>query len=157
MNVSAIHSNLTDSHSDSGATNGTDIAHPFILLSISERCSVLSTGFAGISAVTGVANYIATIIKNQSDAHQCAVRSGNVDGVNYQYSASGRNCDTTSEQKTINAAVQKAINFMNDRNVNQTCFELTHGGTWKGHLQVAARNRQIIDRKCDSVIYNIGI
>ncbi|KAL8691486.1 MAG: hypothetical protein Q9218_003295 [Villophora microphyllina] len=142
---------------DTQGTNTTDIAHPIVLLSITERCAIISTGFAGISAAAAVANYIATIIKNQSDAHACGTRSGNVDGVNYQYSASGRNCDTTSEQKTVNSAVRKAVDYMNSQNVNQACFQLTHGGTWKGLLQIAAQNRQIIGGKCDSVTYNINI
>lgn len=111
----------------------------------------------GISAVAAVGNYIATIIKTQSDNHKCDVTSRYVDGVSYQYSASGRNCDTTSEQKTINAALQRGINYMNSKSVNQACVQLTHGGTWKGLLQLADANLQIINNKCNDVSYNINI
>ncbi|KAL8678581.1 MAG: hypothetical protein Q9186_005084 [Xanthomendoza sp. 1 TL-2023] len=138
-------------------TNKTKITPPIIALSIQEKAAIISTGFDGILAATGIATYIALVIKNMSDEHRCAVKSGHVDGVNYQYSASGRNCDTTSQQKTVNDAVQKAIKFMNSQNVNQACFQLTHGGTWKGLLQLAAGGREIINNKCESVAYDIVI
>ncbi|KAI4253339.1 MAG: hypothetical protein LQ352_003749 [Teloschistes flavicans] len=142
---------------DTQGTNSTEITHPTILLSISEKAAIISNGIAAISAATAVAAYISTIIKAQSDNHSCDVRSGNIDDVNYQYSATGRNCDTTSEQKTVDAAVNKAIAFMNGQKVDQACFLLTHGGTWKGYLQLAANGRQIIGGKCTSVSYPINI
>ncbi|KAI4169708.1 MAG: hypothetical protein LQ346_008941 [Caloplaca aetnensis] len=135
------------------------LVEPVILLSITETCAIIGAGAAGISAVAAVGNFLATIIKNQSDDHRCDVISESIQpqGVSYQYSASGRNCDTTSEQKTINAALKRAINFMNSHNANQACFKLTHGGTWKGLLQIAAANRPIIEGKCNSVTYDINI
>ncbi|KAI4107441.1 MAG: hypothetical protein L6R37_001672 [Teloschistes peruensis] len=142
---------------DAPGANRTEIAHPVVLLSISEKAAIISNGIAAISAATAVASYVSHLIKQQSDNHSCGVISGNIDHVNYQYSATGRNCDTTSEQKTVDSAVNKAIDFMNGKNVNQACFLLTHGGTWKGYLQLAANGRQIIGGKCTSVSYPINI
>ncbi|KAI4200124.1 MAG: hypothetical protein LQ350_004163 [Teloschistes chrysophthalmus] len=142
---------------DGPGANRTEIAHPIVLLTIVERAQILATGAAAITAATAVAAYISTRIKQQSDNHSCGVISGNIDHVNYQYSATGRNCDTTSQQKTVDDALNRAIAFMNGKNVNQACFLLTHGGTWKGYLQLAANGRQIIGGKCASVSYPITI
>lgn len=79
------------------------------------------------------------------------------DSVQYQYTASGRHCDTTSELKTIDASVKKAITFMHNKNVNDACFKLTHGGTWKGLLQLAGGDARIVNYKCLSVPYTFAI
>ena len=126
-------------------------------LSIELYCAIISTGAASIQAVTAVATYISSLVKTQSDDHVCAVISGNVDGVHYQYSASGRNCDTTSEQKTIDAAVKKGLVFMQNEQVNDACFQLTHGGTWRGLLQLAVGKANIENQKCLHETYDIKI
>ena len=110
-----------------------------------------------ISSIAAVATYITSIIKEQSDKKSCAVISGTIEDLHYQYSAHGRNCDTTSESKTVNAAVDHALNYMVDQKVDAACFQLTHGGTWKGYLQVAGPNEKIINNKCVSVSYPIEI
>lgn len=150
---------LTNPNSDLVA-NSTGFVPPHILLSIEERCAILSTGFTGVLASGApaiFANYIASKIKAQSDNHSCAVISGNVDGVNYQYSASGRHCDTTSEEKTIRSAVTKGLEYMKNHNYDAACFQLTHGGTWKGLLQIAVGNEHIVNGKCNVVAYNVSI
>ncbi|KAF2105606.1 hypothetical protein BDV96DRAFT_677279 [Lophiotrema nucula] len=80
-------------------------------------------------------------------------------GVNYQYHAasSGSNCDTTAESKTVQAAIESGINFMNTHNINQACFNMDHGGTWQGLLQLAAGGTAIINNKCDSVTYTLTV
>ncbi len=93
----------------------------------------------------------------QSDSHSCALISGNVDGLHYQFQASGRHCDTTAELKTINDALQRARTYMVKHGVNDGCFELGHGGTWKGLLQFAAGNGHIINNKCSNVPYPINL
>ena len=67
-----------------------------------------------IATISSPAAYFATTIKARSNAGSCAVISGDVDGIGYQYQAttSGPNCDTTSEQKTNDAAVTTALSFM---------------------------------------------
>jgi hypothetical protein len=69
--------------------------------------------------------------------------------VNHQYHAAttGKNCDTTAETKTINNAVSRALEFMQTHNTNQACFNMQHGGTWRGLLQVASGDRTIINGK----------
>ncbi|KAL9578304.1 MAG: hypothetical protein Q9212_005801 [Teloschistes hypoglaucus] len=142
---------------DVQGVNRTQIAQPVVLLKITERAGIIANGAAVISAAAAVASYISMLIKQQSDNHSCGVISGNIDHVNYQYSATGRNCDTTSEQKTVDDAIKRALAFMTSQNVNQACFQLTHGGTWKGYLQLASNGRQIIGGKCDSISYPITI
>lgn len=107
----------------------------------------------------GIASYVATMIKNQSDKNSCGVISGTVDSISYQYSvkSTGPNCDTTAELKTIQDAVQRGIDFMNTHNINQACFDLTHGGTWKGLLQLAAPGQTIVNYKCLSVTYTLTV
>ncbi|KAG6989874.1 hypothetical protein G7Y79_00062g093520 [Physcia stellaris] len=136
-----------------------DRATDIELLSIQDKCSIISAASGVVIAagqVPGIVNWISGLIKKASDDHSCAIISGNIGGVNYQYQASGRNCDTTSEQKTVNAAVQKAIKYMNGH-AYQACFKFTHGGTWTGKLQIAAQNRPIIAGICDNAPYSITI
>jgi hypothetical protein len=40
-------------------------------------------------------------------------------------------------------------------NVNQACFNMQHGGTWKGLLQLASSDKTIINNRCDDVAYTI--
>lgn len=142
------------------AVNSTAFEPPHVLLSISEKCAILNTGFNGIIATSGIvaaAYYVSQIIETQSDNHSCDLISGYVDGLHYQYSASGRNCDTTAELKTVNDAVQAATKLMAQRGVNDACFQLTHGGTWKGLLQLAAGSGAIIQNRCSFVAYTINV
>ena len=146
-----ISAEANECHSDV-AFNG-----PVEDLSIELYCAIISTGAASIQAIAAAATYISSLVKTQSNNHACAVISGNVDGVHYQYSASGRNCDTTSEQKTIDAAVKKGLVFMQDEQVNDACFELMHGGTWRGLLQLAVGKASIENQKCLHEKYDIRI
>ncbi|KAH7392125.1 hypothetical protein DE146DRAFT_757869 [Phaeosphaeria sp. MPI-PUGE-AT-0046c] len=126
---------------------------------IDEKVAIIAAGAAVISIVAPVATYISTVIKAQSDANTCGIISGSIDGVGYQYHAAttGKNCDTTSELKTIDAAVTKALNFMQTNGINQACFNMQHGGTWRGLLQLASNERTIINNKCDTVTFTLTI
>lgn len=55
---------------------------------------------------------------------------------NYYYEASGRNCDTTAEIKTIVSALDDAWEGMGS--LSAVCMTLDHGGTWRGLLGVSA-------------------
>ena len=79
--------------------------------------------------------------------------------VNYQYHAAttGKKCDTTAEIKTIKSALEKALDFMTKGSYNQACFSLSHGGTWKGLLQLAGKDIEIKNGVCDGLTYNINI
>ena len=126
-------------------------------LSITEKAAILSNGAAIIQSVAATIAAIASTIKDASDNKSCAVISGNINGVQYQYSASGRNCNTTSQEKTIKAAVDRAITFMKNQNVDAACFQLTHGGTWKGLLQIATGGERIVNNKCLGISFPINV
>ncbi|RYN78282.1 hypothetical protein AA0120_g10958 [Alternaria tenuissima] len=129
-------------------------------LTIEEQVAILGAGSMVALNVNAIATYVSNLMKAQSEANTCGVISGTVDGVNYQYHAAttGKNCDTTAETKTMNDAVALALEFMQTHNINQACFNMQHGGTWRGLLQLAtSSDRTIINGKCDSVTYTLTV
>ncbi|CAN9092445.1 unnamed protein product [Alternaria alternata] len=129
-------------------------------LTIEEQVAILGAGSMVALNVNAIATYVSNLMKAQSEANTCGVISGTVDGVNYQYHAAttGKNCDTTAETKTMNDAVARALEFMQTHNINQACFNMQHGGTWRGLLQLAtSSDRTIINGKCDSVTYTLTV
>ncbi|KAI4240771.1 MAG: hypothetical protein L6R42_011446, partial [Xanthoria sp. 1 TBL-2021] len=127
-------------------------------LSIDHKCAVLSTGFtAGIAIgqIPAIVRGLSDMIKYLSDVNSCDTQRGSITDsqINFEYKASGRNCDTTSEKKTIDSAIQQCIEHMNSVKATQMCCEFSHGGTWKGHMQVAAQYRYPDPGKCDNAIY----
>ncbi|OAG16161.1 hypothetical protein CC77DRAFT_944697, partial [Alternaria alternata] len=128
-------------------------------LTIEEQVAILGAGSMVALNVNAIATYVSNLMKAQSEANTCGVISGTVDGVNYQYHAAttGKNCDTTAETKTMNDAVARALEFMQTHNINQACFNMQHGGTWRGLLQLASGGRTIINGKCDSVTYTLTV
>ena len=79
--------------------------------------------------------------------------------VNYQYHAatSGKKCDTTAEIKTIKDALVRALDFMTKGSYNQACFSLSHGGTWRGLLQLAGKGIDIKNDVCEGLTYLIHV
>ncbi|KAI4703749.1 hypothetical protein J4E89_009718 [Alternaria sp. Ai002NY15] len=128
-------------------------------LTIEEQVAILGAGSMVALNVNAIATYVSNLMKAQSEANTCGVISGTVDGVNYQYHAAttGKNCDTTAEVKTMKDAVTRGLEFMTNNNINQACFNMQHGGTWRGLLQLASGDRQIVNGKCDSVTYTLTV
>ncbi|KAI4700516.1 hypothetical protein J4E81_003477 [Alternaria sp. BMP 2799] len=128
-------------------------------LTIEEQVAILGAGSMVALNVNAIATYVSNLMKAQSEANTCGVISGTVDGVNYQYHAAttGKNCDTTAEVKTMKDAVTRGLDFMTNNNINQACFNMQHGGTWRGLLQLASGDRQIVNGKCDSVTYTLTV
>ncbi|CAG8388761.1 unnamed protein product [Penicillium salamii] len=86
---------------------------------------------------------IASAMYKQSKANSCAgVEGTHVDnqGVSYTYYyyASGRNCDTTAEIKTMVTALDDAWDGLGG--YTALCMTMRHGGgTWRGHLGISAQ------------------
>ncbi|GIK07576.1 hypothetical protein Aspvir_003242 [Aspergillus viridinutans] len=59
------------------------------------------------SYVVGWAKSMAQIIKDLLNNHNCGVIDGTYRDIRYVFYASGRNCDTTSQQDTIAGAINK--------------------------------------------------
>ncbi|KAL8991797.1 MAG: hypothetical protein Q9169_007641, partial [Polycauliona sp. 2 TL-2023] len=112
-------------------------------LSIEQKCGIIQTGLASVvtvAAIPSIVRGLTDLIKYLSDIGSCEEQGGGIPGtgINFEYQASGRNCDTTSERKTIEAAVQGCVERMRSAHATQMCCEFTHGGTWTGHMQVTA-------------------
>lgn len=85
-------------------------------------------------AFSAVVFGIATLAKSSSSNHDCSLHKGRVDDTVYSYHASGDNCDTTAELKTIAGAI---ANYFRDQKSNVCgthCIKMTHGGTWTGYV-----------------------
>lgn len=96
-------------------------------------------------------------MKGQSDANSCSIVSGSANGANWQFQAttSGANCDTTSETKTLENAVEKQLNWMKSNRVDVACFRMKHGsGTWTGNLRISLDGKEIASTgQCNNAKY----
>jgi len=139
---------------DPASYNGTEIS-VIEARDISEKVAWIQFGITTVTTISGFTVYLATVIKTASNQNTCAVVSGNVDGVSYQYQAttSGPNCDTTASQDDILSAVLKAVQAMLDTSGQVACFKLSHGGTWTGNLQLAANGVPIVAGRCANAKY----
>lgn len=101
-----------------------------------------ATTFNKPNRVASVINEIAGKMFSQSSAGSCAGVSGtlqDLDGQSYTYyyEASGRNCDTTAEIKTMVTALDNAWEDLG--RISALCMTMRHGGgTWRGHLGLSA-------------------
>ncbi|KAK1148716.1 hypothetical protein N8T08_008601 [Aspergillus melleus] len=76
-----------------------------------------------------------------SDSHNCGVIDGTYRDIRYEFYATGRHCDTTSQQKTIAGAINKYIHKVDKGRICHTeCLRITHGGTYAGWLKVGPKN-----------------
>lgn len=80
------------------------------------------------------------MIKGLSDGDTCAHTVFYIANLAFSYytTTTGSNCDTTAEKKTIKNAVEKGLSHALDVGAKSALFAFSHGGTWNGHLQMAA-------------------
>ena len=84
-----------------------------------------------------VALGIAGLVKSDSDANDCTEHSGSIDGVTWKVYATGRNCDTTAQLKTIQGAMTEYLDAQNNNVCGVHCLKLTHSGTFAGYVTIA--------------------
>lgn len=102
-----------------------------------------------IGAVTAqVAIGIASLVKSDSNAHDCTEHSGSIDGVVWQVHATGKNCDTTAELKTIQGAVTKYLKKQHLDVCGVHCLKLSHGGTYNGYVILAKAGTHLNNYYC---------
>ncbi|KAJ5162467.1 hypothetical protein N7492_007859 [Penicillium capsulatum] len=112
-----------------------------------------STTFSEPNRSQSVIAKLAFAIYKKNLSQSCQPVTGPVKDRNgvtyhYHYRASGRNCDTTAEYRTIVSALDKAWDKMGD--LSAVCMTLDHGGTWRGHLGVSAMHSEYpADKLCD--------
>ncbi|KAJ7436850.1 hypothetical protein FB451DRAFT_1193644 [Mycena latifolia] len=87
--------------------------------------AAVNTCFELANNIRAIGSSIASLISGSSGAHDCSVHTGSIDGIQWRYSATGQNCDTTAELTTIRGAVDAFLEHL-----------MTHGGTWTGFLSV---------------------
>lgn len=64
-----------------------------------------------------------------------------VDGVSWVYHATGRNCNTASEAKTIKRAIKQHLATTDGNSLCSTeCLDLTKSATWSGYLLIGPTN-----------------
>lgn len=99
---------------------------------------VASSATSAIAAVVGW-------VQRDSSANSCAPIGGSGQSdrgeqkyhFKYWVTTTGKNCDTTAQTKTVAAALDDAWDQVHKYKYNWACIELSHGGTWHGHLAVA--------------------
>ncbi|KAJ5748780.1 uncharacterized protein N7511_010476 [Penicillium nucicola] len=101
-----------------------------------------STKFSNSNKSQAVILGIANQMYQKSQAGSCSSVTGTIEdynGVSYSYYfyASGRNCDTTAEIKTMVTALDDAWDGLGS--TSALCMTMQHGsGTWRGHLGISA-------------------
>jgi hypothetical protein len=90
------------------------------------------------SNIRTIGSTIATVAYGNSNALDCSVHTGSVDGVQWRYYATGpgNECDTSAELRTIRGAIDAFLQDSVDGECKQVCLQMTHGGTWTGFLSV---------------------
>ncbi|KAL3473258.1 hypothetical protein BJX99DRAFT_261566 [Aspergillus californicus] len=97
---------------------------------------------------------VANMIQKQSVIHNCNTVEMLYEEIKVKYSATGRNCDTTAELKTIHNAVYNYVNKQMWGSVcGNVCLRLDHGGTWRGYLQMGHYSLFNTNVKCNGAKY----
>ncbi|KAL4961609.1 uncharacterized protein BDV14DRAFT_203643 [Aspergillus stella-maris] len=107
-----------------------------------------------LNAVTGCVSAVFAVmafVQLSSNRNSCDPLQGSqysddgAQGINYYYysSTTGSNCDTTAQAKTIADAVADAWDGIHDKEFDHACIDLSHGGTWTGHLAIATKKSGI--------------
>ncbi|KAJ5294271.1 hypothetical protein PENANT_c028G05528 [Penicillium antarcticum] len=130
--------------------NGTDSLEKRRIIDVEATAAVVTAGSSVILAANAginIYNFIADVIKSKSNSNSCSMTigsdsdgHGHVEGYAYEATTSGSKCDTTSERKTILAAVRKCADWLHTHGAVTGCCQFSHGGTWKGHLRLSANN-----------------
>ncbi|KAL8845693.1 MAG: hypothetical protein Q9221_009154, partial [Calogaya cf. arnoldii] len=95
--------------------------------SIDEKCAIINsvaTSVVAIAAIPPIVTGLRDLIKYLSDIGSCEVQTGSIAGtnVNFEYKASGgEDCDTTSEKKTIEAALTTCVEKMQQAHAEKMC------------------------------------
>ncbi|KAM0189667.1 hypothetical protein ACHAPA_008772 [Fusarium lateritium] len=93
----------------------------------------------------GIYNSITDMIKSKANSNSCSMTTGTdsngryVEGYAYQATTNGHDCKTTSERKTILAAVKKCADWLHSHGAINGCCKFSHGGTWTGHLRLTSQ------------------
>ncbi|KAJ7463183.1 hypothetical protein FB451DRAFT_1180281 [Mycena latifolia] len=96
----------------------------------------VNTCFTLGNNIRAIGSSIGSWIKSRSDAHDCTVHTGAIDGVQWRYSATGSNCDSTAQLATIRGAIDAFLKENVNGRCSNICLRMTHGGTWTGYLSV---------------------
>ncbi|KAL4778282.1 hypothetical protein BJX76DRAFT_362885 [Aspergillus varians] len=87
-----------------------------------------------------IARSLAAIIKGKSDDRDCTELSAAVGSFKFKYYTTGRNCDTTAQEKTIAGAIYKYFRSIHFNMCGTACLRMSHGGTWNGWLRLGGYN-----------------
>ncbi|PYH82647.1 hypothetical protein BO82DRAFT_353611 [Aspergillus uvarum CBS 121591] len=86
--------------------------------------------------VYSLASGIAGFIIGQSEQKSCAKITGSLNGWQYEYYGTGRNCDTTAQRETIHGALYHYFSSVESNMTCGTqCLSLNHGGPYNGYLK----------------------
>ncbi|KAJ6568641.1 hypothetical protein B0H19DRAFT_845771, partial [Mycena capillaripes] len=91
------------------------------------------------SNIRTIGSTIATVAYGSSNALDCSVHTGSIDGVQWRYfgTGPGSECDTSAELKTIRGAIDAFLQDSVQGECQEVCLQMTHGGTWTGFLSVS--------------------
>ncbi|KAL8646690.1 MAG: hypothetical protein Q9210_005989 [Variospora velana] len=95
-----------------------------------------------------VQTMLGRLMKDRSNRHICDVVLGYEGDVNYEYSATGRHCDTLLTASDMSHLVQVTMNYMMWNGIDGGCLEFWNRGTWRGHLQITTNNEAIKPGYC---------
>jgi len=95
----------------------------------------------GVSSLPTIGNHIAQAIKGDSDNRDCGEKHGQEDGgLTWSFLATGSECTTTAEIKTILGAVDNYLKNKVDGSSTSWCIRMTHGDDkWDGFLALSSQ------------------
>lgn len=133
-----------------GSTLSTDLEKRTKVRTCMKRITAGRVGACAgtVSALGTVAILISNQLKSHSDNNDCSVHYGSADGISWQLSAMGRNCDTTAQAKTIQGSLDEYIESVGSKVCGVACLRLDHGGTYRGYVTLAAPNYKAENYYC---------
>ncbi|KAJ5106672.1 hypothetical protein N7456_003347 [Penicillium angulare] len=158
VDASAIPTRLSEKRSVN-STGNTDVELRKIDWSISKGGLDASRDvILAASSSTSAIDIVLSLVRRDSSKNSCApiTASGQSNNgkqkYNFKYwvTTTGNNCDTTAQVKTVTAALDGAWNQVHNDKYNWACIQLSHGGTWHGHLAVATTgSRKSVNTMCN--------
>lgn len=103
---------------------------------INAAAGALNSCFELANNLRALGSTIGSVIYTSSSNKDCTLHTGTVDGVQWRYSATGEDCTTNAQLKTIRGAVDAWLKAGVEGQCKNVCLRMTHGGTWTGYVSL---------------------
>ena len=101
-----------------------------------------------VGSLAQVSLSLATLLKTNSDRHDCTAHVGATDRVIWKVYAVDKDCATSAQLKTLNGAIAVYFESVSLNVCGVHCLKLTHGGGWVGFAAIAPEGSNLDNYYC---------